>query len=190
MTTLLAGMFLFFGTHVFAAFRTARAGLVERLGANGYRAAFSVLSGIGLVLIVMGYPFPGGDAPLFAPTAWAPRALIDAMPVVFVLLAAANMRAHLRAWLRHPMMIGIAIWALLHLLGRGTVGASVLFGGFAGYAVFSIIAAETREKPVRGWKPEWRFDLMAVAGGLVVYAVLLYLHPMLFGVDPLAYLKR
>jgi uncharacterized membrane protein len=31
---------------------------------------------------------------------------------------------------------------------------------------------------------------MAVAGGLVVYAVLLYLHPMLFGVDPLAYLKR
>ncbi len=43
------------GAHVFVTFRDARAGLIERVGQNGYRALFSIVSIVGLALIVWGY---------------------------------------------------------------------------------------------------------------------------------------
>ena len=55
MSTLIAGLVLFFGVHTLTTLREMRAGLVERLGPGLYKGAYSLVSLIGFVLIVLGY---------------------------------------------------------------------------------------------------------------------------------------
>jgi uncharacterized membrane protein len=180
MTLLWIGLAVFFGGHLVAA-TPLRATLVSTLGARGYRAAFSLVSLAGLIVIVLGYR----QAPVemvFAPQPAARAAALHAMPVAFILLAAAHMPTHLRAWLRHPMMIGVGLWAVLHYFANGERAAVWLFGSFAIYAVVSIVSSTLRGKtlinPAR--PPAWKYDAMAIGGGIVLYLVVLLSHGWLF----------
>jgi uncharacterized membrane protein len=110
---------------------------------------------------------------------------------------------------RHPFMWGVALWALLHLLANGDEASVVFFGAFVVLALAGtalIDARRTRENA-----PGWGVFLQAtsnlpfaailqrrqrlaigeiglwrVALALGLYVVLLWLHPRLFGVSPLA----
>ena len=179
---LLAGLVVFLGVHIIP-YSPARDVLFAKLGPNAYRGVFSIVSLVGIVLICIGY----GQVPveyLFTPVPWARGVLLTAMPFVLILFAAANMPTHIRAVLRHPMMLGTLVWAALHFVANGERAASYLFGGFVLYAVISLVARMYSPKPPPGSsKPvAWKFDAMAVVGGLVVYAVLIHLHGWLFGV--------
>ena len=60
---LILGLVLFLGIHVVPAVPPLRAACASRLGEQRYKGLFSVVSGIGLVLIVAGYAYaPRGDA--------------------------------------------------------------------------------------------------------------------------------
>ena len=180
MILFFSGLLLFFGAHLFSLV-PARDAVRARLGANAFKGVYSVVSLLGIILIVMGYSRVPYEQ-LFAPLPWARGALFAAMPFVFVLFASANMSTHIRRVLRHPMLIATLIWSGLHLLANGELAATWLFGAFAAYAVLNLLVSVVRGRPGLPLKKPvaWKFDVMAVAGGVVVYAVFLKLHGWLF----------
>src|SRR5256885_12136267 len=97
------------------------------------------------------------------------------MAISFVLLAAANMRTHIRRWLRHPMLIGVGIWATVHLLANGHAKATVLFGAFLLYVVIDLLSAVQRGA-VKSFAPVARQDAMAVGGGVLLALLVMTFH--------------
>jgi uncharacterized membrane protein len=171
--------------HLLPMFGRSRQRLRRSLGEKGYRISFSVISLIGLVLIVWGFaraPFE----PVYAPFPWARPLAIVVLPFAFILLAAANMPTHIRSALRHPMLIGVLLWAIVHLLNNGDLRSILLFGSFAAWAAVDMVSEIRRGRTLIGNKPpRWSMDLAAAAGGLVVSGLLARFHDTLFGVPVL-----
>lgn len=184
MTLLVAGLALFIAVHLIPTVVPLRAALVARLGANAYRGVYSLVALAGLVLVVWGFiraPFE----PLYAPPAWGHRAAMFAVPIALVLFAAANMPTHIRAVLKHPMLLGLLLWSLAHLLSNGDLRSVVLFGGFAGYAVLDLVSVGARGKRPPDETPRFAMDAAALVAGLIAAGLLTYFHAALFGVPVL-----
>ena len=186
MSILIAGLVLFLGVHLLPAVPQARGAAVDLLGANRYKAVFSLASAVGLVLIVAGYAHSDARDRLFAPVPAAIALAPYAMTASFILFAAANMRGHLRRTLQHPMLLGLLIWSAVHLLANGDRTGTVLFGAFLAYAVVDLASAVSR-RAVKAFEPELRFDLIAVGAGVVVALAVMAFHRVLFGVPVVAF---
>jgi uncharacterized membrane protein len=180
---LIVGLILFFGIHVVPGFAGLRAALAARLGENGYKLLFSVVSAAGLILAGIGY----GRAPheqIFEPSQTARTLLPVAMAIAFVLIAIATVPGRVRRLVRHPMLAGVLIWSALHFLANGDLASNVLFGAFALWAVFTILSAEYRGKRLSSGPGSLKADLLGVLIGLAVFAIVFYFHADLFGVSP------
>jgi uncharacterized membrane protein len=106
----------------------------------------------------------------------------------FVLMAAAYVPGtRIRARLGHPMVLGVKLWALAHLLSNGRLADILLFGSFLVWAVACFRAARARDRRdgvVRPVGPVSR-DAIAVAVGVAGWVVFaLFLHGWLIGVAP------
>ena len=181
MTLLVAGLVLFLVLHLIPSAASLRASLVERLGEKPYRGVFGAIAFASLALIVWGFSRAPID-PIYAPPVWGRHAAMTAVPIALVLFAAANMPTHIRALLRHPMLLGLLLWAIAHLLANGDLRTIVLFGGFALFAVVETVSAIARGKnPPADPAPRYAMDAAAVVGGLVVAGLLMRFHGVLFG---------
>lgn len=180
MTLLLLGLALFFVPHLLPS-TPLRAPLVASLGENRYKGVVTLLSFVGLAVAVIGYRQVPPEY-LFAPKPWAYKAALHSMPIAFILLASAHMPTHIRQWVRHPMMLGVLIWALLHYFANGEKAAVWLFGSFAIYAAFSIVSGLIRGQSIAkpGKVVAWKYDLMAIGGGILLYAIVLFAHGWVF----------
>lgn len=108
---------------------------------------------------------------------------------------------------RHPVMWSIALWAAVHILARGDLASVVFFGGFLVLALSGTALIDRRKQAALG--TEWRrfaavtsnVPFAAIAAGrnrfaadeigwgrllsgFVLYAAVLWLHPVLFGARP------
>ena len=181
MEQLLIGLIIFFGIHTVPALPRLRAKLAEAMGENKYKGLFSLVSLAGLILMGLGLA-RAEFIEVWQPLDSARPLAIALMPVALTLFFAANFPCHLRQKLRHPMMIGIMMWALMHLMANGDLASVVLFGSFALYSVSSMASAHARGK-VPSTKPvAVKFDLIALALGIGAYGLVLWSHEMLFGV--------
>ncbi len=149
MTWLIVGLVLFLGAHSTRIFAEGwRARTVERLGEKPWKGVVSVLSLAGFLLIIWGY----GLARQSPVVVWSPPRGMNHLAalltlVAFVLLVAAYVpRNAIKARLRHPMVLGVKVWALAHLLANGTLAALVLFGAFLLWAVLDFRAARGRDR--------------------------------------------
>jgi len=183
MNLMIVGLMLFIGIHLVPMAPALRATLAARLGEGRYKGLFSLVSATGLVLIVIGWPGTPVPIHLFAPVSAASTAAPFVVSLGIVLLAAANLRTHIRAKLRHPMLIGLLLWSGVHLLANGDLAGTALFGSFAAYSIIAMISAEQRQalKPV---VPTWKHDAIAVAAGLVAAFLVMYFHADLFDTAP------
>ena len=163
VTLLVAGLVLFLGIHLVPALPPAAPGS-PAWGENRYKGAFALLSALGLVLIVAGYALSDDRTRVFAPIPAARAIAPYAMVVSFILFAAANMHGHLRRIIRHPMLVGLLIWSLVHLLANGDRTGTVLFGAFVAYAIVDLGSAIARGA-VKSFEPMLRHDVIAVVGG-------------------------
>ena len=190
MSALILGLIVFLGAHsvrIFAEdWRRAR---IARLGENRWKGLYSLVSALGLALIVWGY----GDArtapvDLWSPPLWTRHlAALLTLPA-FVLLAAAYVpRTRIRAAVGHPMVLGVKVWALAHLLSNGRLADLLLFGAFLAWSVLDYRAARARDRataarPAAGTAGA---DALAVVAGLVGWGVFAWwLHGWLIGVRP------
>jgi uncharacterized membrane protein len=185
---LIIGIVVMMGIHLVPAFPRVRERLVEGLGTNFYRLLFSVVATLGLVLLIYGF----AKAPviqIWSPPSWTRHVAMLLMLPVFILLIAAYLPGQIKAKLRHPFLVAIKLWALAHLIANGDLASVILFGSFLAYAVFDRIVLKRRAATglvtVADTGPA-RNDVIAVIGGLVLYAVfLVWLHPLLIGVPVL-----
>jgi uncharacterized membrane protein len=190
MEALIAGLLLFLGLHsVRIVAEDWRGRMVQRLGPQGWKGLYSVLSLAGLALIVVGYGV-ARQAPqlLWASPVWTRHLAGLLMLVSLVLLVAAYVpRNAIKARLHHPMVLGVKVWALAHLLANNTLADLLLFGGFLLWSVLSFRAAKARDRAAGTVYPPGTSAATAVAVlvGLGLWAVLAFGgHAWLFGVRP------
>ncbi|MEP7330049.1 MAG: NnrU family protein [Betaproteobacteria bacterium] len=182
MTLLVVGLILFLGVHLVPAIPAWRRALVTRHGEDGYKRYFSLASGLGFLLIIVGFAMSERGPQLFTPVAGARMVAPLLVTLAFILLAAANMRGYLRATLRHPMLIGVLLWSGVHFLANGSTRATILFGAFFVWAVLDLVAAVSRPS-TRIFAPQAKYDAMSVVGGIVVALAVMSVHRWLFGVS-------
>lgn len=107
----------------------------------------------------------------------------------------------LLALTRHPVLVSFILWAISHIVANGTVSALLLFGFAAAFSVGGMFIVDARRKRTWGiekWTANaagtallsWRFDAVPVADRrwilvFVLYALALWLHPIVIGVQPL-----
>ncbi len=186
MTFLILGLVAVLGVHAITMFRGLRTGLIASLGEQPYKLAYSLASLAGFVLLVYGFGHYRDTAwvQIWTPPAFTKHITITLMWFAFIAFASMHRKPALIAgWLRHPMLAGLKIWALAHLLANGDLGGIVLFGAFRAYAVIDRIAVKRRGDlgSARG-TGFTRADAIALIAGTIAYLAMLMLHPLLIGV--------
>jgi uncharacterized membrane protein len=190
LAILTLGLVLFLGAHTFVTVRTARAAAMERLGTGAYWIVFSVVSIVGVLLIGWGFALyrAAGYVEVWTPPAWTRHAASVLMWPSIVLVVAAYLPGHIKRAAKHPMLAGVKLWALAHLLSNGDLGSIVLFGAFLGWAIYDRIAVKRREAAgevtnIQIVDGGWTNDVIAVAIGTFVFFALAYtFHPAIIGV--------
>lgn len=191
MSYLILGLVLFLGAHSVRIFAEGwRTHALQRLGEGGWKGLYSVVSLVGFGLIIWGFGLARQQPVLL----WSPpsgmrhlAALL--MLVSFVLLAAAYVPGNrIKARLRHPMVLGVKVWALAHLVANGQLLHLVLFGAFLVWAVLDFRAARQRDRLQQTVAPAGTAGAtgVTIALGVVSWLVFtLWLHGLLIGVRPL-----
>ncbi|GLK86446.1 NnrU family protein [Ancylobacter defluvii] len=185
MLLMLAGLVLFLAAHVFTTFREARAGMVARLGLGPYRAVYSLVSVAAVLMIAYGYGDwrASGPAQLWQPPVAMRHIALTLMLLSTIAIGGYLVPSHIRAWLKHPMLVGVKLWALAHLLANGDAATMVLAGAILAWAVYDRISVKRRGAPLPVAPKGWGGDVVAVLVGLVLYAALAFwFHPHVVGV--------
>lgn len=186
MMYLVLGLILFLGIHsvsiVAPAWRGARS---AAMGEGAWKGLYSVVSIAGFALLIYGYGLARQqpDVLYTPPAAMRHLAMLLMLPV-FPLLLAAYLPGRLKRAAKHPMLLAVKFWALAHLLANGNLADVLLFGGFLVWAVADRISMKRRvQRPLPGAPPSAMNDVIAVVGGVVIYALFVYwAHVWLIGV--------
>src|SRR5688572_14115055 len=172
---------LFLATH-FVSSTPLRPKLVAAMGEWPYRGPYSLVAFVTLGFMIWGYAGAPRE-PLWAGTREIPYVL---MPVAFVLIVCGYWRnptmvgadkllksedpaRGLIRITRHPLMWGVMLWAVAHMLARGDLKSLVFFGAFVALAAVGTLAMDRRKRS----NPDWpRFaavtshiPLVAIAQG-------------------------
>ncbi len=191
LALLVLGLVILMAPHVLTALRPSRAALIAKVGEAGYKIGYSVVSLIGLVLIAYGYAQyrATGWIDIWYPPAWTRHVTVALVWLAVICVVAAYSPGRIKTTLKHPMLVGIKLWAFAHLISNGDLGSIILFGSFLAYAVFDRISLKRRTDsgaapiPVGGV----RNDVTAVVAGSVIYFLLGWLfHPYVIGVPAFA----
>ncbi|WP_425416271.1 NnrU family protein [Oricola indica] len=104
---------------------------------------------------------------------------------------------------RHPLLVALALWSGAHLVANGDLAHILLFGTFFVYALFGRRLVDRRKRREMGqnWDLLWERVLAHPPGetlfplsseivlratlGVAIYAILIVLHPIVIGVDPM-----
>ena len=190
MSILAIGLIVFLGVHsvrIFAeGWRSAR---IQAMGPGAWKGAYAAVSLVGFVLIVWGYGQRRAmPIDLWHPPLWTKHvAALLTIPAFVLLVAAYVPGTRIKAAVKHPMVLGVKLWAFAHLLANGRLADVVLFGTFLLWAILDYRAARQRDRAngtVYKAGPVVR-DVMAVVIGLVLWVVFaMYLHAAWIGVRP------
>jgi uncharacterized membrane protein len=144
MTQVILAALFFIILHIGVSGTSARGHVIEKLGENVYRAAFSLLSLLGIVWLAHAYRVAGyietwGQLVWFKPIAGHLMHVAFLLVVLGImtpnpmaaggeslLMADAPTRGIHRVT-RHPFLWGVAVWAFVHI-ANGDVASLVLFG--------------------------------------------------------------
>jgi len=184
---MILGLVLLLGGHTVTTRRDLRAQLIASAGEGGYKIAYSLVSLLGLVLIVWGFAHyrSTGWIEIWSPPKAMKHINLALMLPAVILVVAAYIRGRIYTAVKHPMLAGVKLWAFGHLLANGDLGGIILFGSFLVWAVYDRISLKRRSDagappiPVGGVGN----DLIAVVVGVVAYLALAFVfHPVVIGV--------
>jgi uncharacterized membrane protein len=191
MLLFILGLVLFFGIHMLPFYPEYRAQLIDKLDSDTidaeimYKIIFSVISLLGLIFIGVGkgsMEFIGlWDIPVFF--RYVAVVLILAS---FILMVAAYAPNNIMRYVPHPMLTGVIIWGVTHMLVNGDVVSLVLFGSFVAYSVVAIKLANKRQQDISS-EQEAQQQIPVVKDAIVIgiamfgFLLLLWLHKPLFG---------
>ena len=181
MSWLILGLAILIGTHLVPAAPTLRQRLVSRLGFGTYQGLFALSSLAGLVLIILGMD-QAPSIPVWVPPSWGYDLVPLFMLPALILLVGAYLPGNIHRITPHPMLWGVVLWAVGHLLANGDTASLLLFGSIGLYSLFAIWSANRRGATTARLTMTIDRDLIVIGVGLVLYVALVFLHPVLFGV--------
>lgn len=187
MTLLILGLLLFLGAHsVRIVADDWRTRTIARLGGGAWKGAYALVSAVGFGLIIWGYGLARQEpVPLWTPWVGGRHLASLLTLIAFILLAAAYVPGNgIRAKLGHPMVLGVKVWALAHLLANHTLADLLLFGSFLVWAVLDFRSARRRPAPVVGPTSGVRTALAVVIGLLAWAGFAMWAHGAWIGVRP------
>lgn len=217
-TEFLFALLVFLLSHVIPVRPPMRPWLIARFGRGGYFVGYSLVStGILVWLIVAAARAPYVEViPPLGVLRWVPLLV---MPLVCVLIfggmtiknpfsfgglgrnAYRADRPGILALSRHPLLVALMGWSLVHVLANGDLAHVILFGLFALFAGLGMVMIDRRKAREMGadW-PEMsritaRFSLRGIGqvplvawcGGFGLYALFLWGHVWVIGVSPLPF---
>ena len=227
MTQLISAALFFLVLHFGIAGTPLRKRLIAIAGEKIYRAVFSAASLAGLFWLAHAYRTAGymetwGQLSWFKPLA-AGLVLIAFVFIVLgvttpnptavdgeKLLEQRDPAAGILRVTRHPMLWGIALWALAHVIANGDLASLILFGSLLALVLVGMISIDAKRKNACGESWE-RFaavtsviPFVAIGQGrnrlawnefkgwqvflaVLLYALMMHFHKALFGVAPLAF---
>lgn len=182
MTWLITGIALWSLIHLFKAVLPGlRTSLAASIGEKPVKGAIALGIVAGVVLIVVGWrsilPYT-----VFIPPTWGDEMTLVLMFVAVVLLGAAHAKTNIKRYIRHPMLTGVVVWSIAHLLANGDNRSITLFGSLGVWAIIEILLINRREG---AWIKPAAFpvksDVITIAISGVVFLVLIALHPYYAG---------
>ncbi len=192
------GTALFMGAHLVPMMPTWRKVLSGWLGEEPYKAGFALLALAGLIGAIIAYRFTP-HVPLWSSPGPLRAVTAILMLAAVLLFAGARGVPWFKRVVRHPMLWGIGLLGVAHLLVNGEVAGVILFGGLAlfGFAWQPLTDRRDAALDPAGWKEtsrttslwpfaKWRarsdpVTLRPLIIGVIVYVALVLLHPWLFG---------
>jgi uncharacterized membrane protein len=222
MLSLFLAAIFFAGLHLGISGTAIRDRLVAALSLNAYRGLFSIASAGGMIWLVAAYIHAPQIVTWGVPQWWKPVAILLMLPA-FVLailglrtpnpaavgmegLAAQSPKGIVRVT-RHPLLLGIGLWALVHLVANGDAASFLFFGALAITALAGTVSIDAKRRRALG--PSWQsfaaqtsvVPFAAIAAGrtrftmseiapwrwaVAIAAYILFLggHSHIFGVSP------
>ncbi|WDR04822.1 NnrU family protein [Devosia rhodophyticola] len=189
MWVMIAGLVIFFAIHsvrmVAPGFRTAQIGAQP----GRWKGLYALVSLLGFALIIWGWVlFRPVAEPVYDPPIWGRHAAMALVWVAFIMVVASNINmpaGRIKHWVKHPLLLGVGLWSIAHLLANGDMASVMLFGSFLVYGTVNGVSAMGRGDPAPVVTGP-RGDVVALVAGTVLYAIfVLWLHGLLFGVSPL-----
>lgn len=210
----------FFLTHSIPLRPAIKGALVTHIGARGFGLIYSALSLAMLVLLI----HAAGRAPyveLWPQLPWQRHAVHLGMLAVCLILALSLGRPNpmsfggsrndrfdptrpgMVRFMRHPVLVALALWAGLHLVPNGNLAHVLLFGVLGGFALagghlidrrkrremgeetWHALRARIAQAPLFAGMPDPIALILRIALGIAAFAVLLALHPVVIGVSAL-----
>jgi uncharacterized membrane protein len=179
MIWLVIGVALWSGAHLFKRLAPrARRGMGD--AGKGMVAAASLLA---IVLMVIGYRMADPEF-LWQLGDWARHVNNTLMVFAVVLLGLGMSKSRFNGIMRHPMLTGVLLWAVAHLLVNGDVPSLVLFGGLAVWTVAEMVLINRAEP---NWTPppkgNFAGDIRLIGISAVLFALIVAVHTWL-GYNP------
>lgn len=219
--SLIAGGVAFCGSHVLLSSTRLRGALRDQLGEYGYLGVYSLTALATFAWFIAAY----ARAPtirLWTPWAWSALIPVALMPFAALLVVAGyttpnptavGMERRARAddpapgilrVTRHPVMWGVALWALGHLVANADLASLWFFFAIAALALGGTVLIDRKKRLALGgnWQRladvtsnvpfvalmagrsrlRWReIGLLRLVAGLLLYAVLYLAHPLIAG---------
>jgi uncharacterized membrane protein len=143
---------------------------------NAGKGLVAVLSIGAIVLMVLGYK-AAEVVPLWDLGGWAVHVNNALMLIAVVFVGVGGSKSRLREKMRHPMLIGVLVWMVAHLLVNGDLASLVLFGGLGLWALGSIYLINRDEPEYEGWQGGSQAgDIRLLIISIVVIAVIMGIH--------------
>ncbi len=188
MLVLILGLVLFLGIHMVRIVAPdVRNAQIAKGGEQRWKGIYSIVSLVGLVLIIWGYSLARPEAAIvYEPPVWMKHINATLMLFALIALMASQFPAgKIKAFLKHPMLVSVKLWAVGHLLANGDLASIILFGSFLAWAVLDRIAVKRRGDMGTTVAGPITNDIAPVIVGLIIYGLLVWKgHVWLFGVSP------
>jgi uncharacterized membrane protein len=189
MAMMIVGLVLMLGIHsVKVVAPDWRETAIARVGDGPYKGLYSLISLIGLVLVVWGFA-RAWEAPVFVytPPSWGRHVAMALMiPALILVFASVFPARGIKRFVAHPLLTATVLWSIAHLFANGDLAGVLLFGAILVWAVIDRLAQPRQPEADAATSAIGKWDFAAVLTGVALYIVLIAgLHYWLFGVSPI-----
>ena len=179
MKLFIVGLVLFFGTHMIP-ITPVKPLLISRLGGGLYSGLFSLLTLFGFIVIIYGFKI-ASTTTLWSSLPYSSGLALVLMPIAMIFLMPGSRRTNFFQKFKHPMFVGILIWAFVHLLANGDLRTTLLFSSFAIYCIVDMLFTKKITTTSNTTYPMSN-DFIFIGMGLVAYTFVVYFHQYIAGV--------
>ncbi len=178
------GFSIFLGIHLITLIPRYREALITKFGETRYKLGFSLfaLSGLGMMLIARFY---AGE--YIKPANSMAYGLKDPLMYfsILLLVSAEYKDNYVKAFFKHPMLLGIGIWSSAHILFNQHLNHILFFSFFSFFSAFMLIGVVLRDRKRRVLvkTPKIKNTVISVVLSVLVFIVIKKSHIYIAGVN-------